>query len=445
MAWHNVDIEGALRRLADRRVEEAMAEGKFDNLPGAGKPLDLEPMPADEKARLMWWALRIMKNNDVTPDEVVYRKQIDVLLERIEALTDEAALPALVTRANEFVRKINTNGHDGPEGVRRAARPGQRAAAAPPATGAGLTVDADAVKRKAISLGFDLVGIAATGPSRHADYLRRWLDAGRHGEMAYLADRFAERADPSVYFPGVRSAVCVAAVYRTPLEQAREGQQGRIARYALGVDYHDHIKPRLYDLADWLRAETGCDTRCGVDTVPVMEKELAARAGLGWMGKNTCVIHPLAGSFLLLGEVLTTLDLPADDPAVDRCGSCTRCLDACPTGAITDAYQLDATRCISYLTIEHRGAIAADLQRQMGDWIYGCDVCQDVCPWNRRETTTDDPAFAPRWPSGTVPLDEVAGWSTDDYHRATRRSVLRRVKLPVLQRNAANARRNAAV
>jgi epoxyqueuosine reductase len=301
-----------------------------------------------------------------------------------------------------------------------------------------------AIKAKAVGLGFDLVGIAPAGPSRYADYLRRWLDAGRHGEMAYLADRFAERADPAVYFPGVRTAVCVAVGYRTSLEDPpAEGSHGRVARYALGDDYHDRIKPRLYDLADWLRETVpGCQTRCGVDTVPVMEKELASRAGVGWIGKNTCVIHPREGSFLLLGEVLTTLDLPVDDPAVDRCGSCTRCIDACPTGAITDAYQLDATRCISYLTIEHRGDIAAGMQRQMGDWIYGCDVCQDVCPWNRREATTDDPAFAPRHLSGTLPLDEVLAWSTDDYHRHTRRSVLRRVKLPVLQRNAAIARAN---
>ena len=303
---------------------------------------------------------------------------------------------------------------------------------------------AAAIQAKAIGLGFDLVGIAPAGPSRHADYLRRWLDAGRHGEMAYLADRFAERADPAVYFPGVRTAICVAVNYRTPLAKAMDdGPHGRVARYALGDDYHDHIKPRLYELADWLREVAPCETRCGVDTVPVMEKELAARAGIGWVGKNTCVIHPRAGSFLLLGEVLTTLDLPTDDPAVDRCGSCTRCIDACPTGAITDPYQLDATRCISYLTIEHRGAIAADLQRQMGDWLYGCDVCQDVCPWNRREATHQSPAFAPRHPSGTLPLDEVMSWSTDDYHRHTRRSVLRRVKLPVLQRNAAIARANS--
>ncbi len=309
--------------------------------------------------------------------------------------------------------------------------------------GVGLHAVARDVRAKAIGLGFDLVGIAPAGPSRHADYLRRWLDAGRHGEMAYLADRFAERADPGVYFPGVRTAVCVAANYRTPLADPPAGANGRVARYALGDDYHDHIKPRLYALADWLRAEVpGCQTRCGVDTVPVMEKELAARAGVGWVGKNTCVIHPAAGSFLLLGEVLTTLDLPVDDPAVDRCGTCTRCLDACPTGAITAAYQLDATRCVSYLTIEHRGDIAGELRAGMGDWLYGCDVCQDVCPWNRKPTLTQDPAFTPRFPSGTVPLDAVMTWAEDDFRRQTKGTAIRRVKLPILQRNAAIARAN---
>ena len=302
----------------------------------------------------------------------------------------------------------------------------------------------DEIKAKAVRLGFHRVGIAPVGPSAHADYFRRWLAEGRHGEMAYLADRADERVDPAVYFPGVRSAVCVAVRYRTPLNDPPTGTNGRVARYALGDDYHDHLKPRLYALADWLRGRVdGCQTRCGVDTVPVMEKELAARAGIGWVGKNTCVIHPRDGSFLLLGEVLTTLDLPADAPVTDHCGSCTRCLDACPTGAITAAYQLDATRCISYLTIEHRGAIAADLQRQMGDWLYGCDVCQDVCPFNRREVTAGAPALAPRMASGTLPLDEVLNWSADDYHRHTRRSVLRRVKLPVLQRTAAIALANA--
>ena len=168
--------------------------------------------------------------------------------------------------------------------------------------------------------------------------------------------------------------------YHVPLQPPPPGQ-GKIARYALGDDYHDQIKTRLHKLADFIRERAPeAQTRCGVDTAPIMEKELAARAGIGWIGKNTCVINEQIGSWLFLGEVITTLDLPADEPATDRCGSCTRCIDACPTAAITAPYQLDARRCISYLTIEHRGDIDSDLKSQISDWLYGCDICQDVCP-----------------------------------------------------------------
>ena len=299
------------------------------------------------------------------------------------------------------------------------------------------------IRRRAWSLGFDLVGIASAEPSRHSDYFRRWLDAGRGGEMAYLGDRFDERADPAVYFPGVRSVVCVGLNYHAPLEPAGD-DAGRVARYALGDDYHAHVKPRLYDLADWLReAVPGGRAGCGVGSVAVLEKELAARAGIGWVGKNTCVIHPDVGSYLLLGEVMTTVDLPADEPAADRCGTCTRCIDACPTAAITAPYQLDASRCVSYLTIEHRGEIAADLRRGMGDWVYGCDVCQDVCPWNRRPPAAIDGRLTPRFPTGTVSLTDVLGWGLDDYRPQLRGSAMKRVKLPVLQRNAGIARENA--
>jgi epoxyqueuosine reductase len=173
--------------------------------------------------------------------------------------------------------------------------------------------------------------------------------------MRYLHGRFDERTDPSVYVPGARSVVCVAINYHVPLEPVPEGEQarhGRIARYALGDDYHELMKSRLHALADWIRGQyPEARTRAAVDTAPVMEKELAARAGVGWVGKNTCLIHPEAGSWLLLGEVITTLPLAPDAPATDHCGSCTRCIDACPTGAITAPYQLDALRCISYLTI----------------------------------------------------------------------------------------------
>ena len=296
------------------------------------------------------------------------------------------------------------------------------------------------VKRRARQLAFDLVGIAPAGPSARRGYFREWLEQGQAGEMKYLADRFDERADPSRYLPGARSVICVAINYYVRLDEIPENERphhGRIARYALGDDYHELIKTRLHALADWLReAVPGSQTRACVDTAPVMEKELATRAGIGWLGKNACLINPRIGSWLLLGEIVTTIDLPADEAKADHCGTCARCIDACPTGAITAPYQLDARRCISYLTIEHRGEIADELKPKMRDWLYGCDVCQDVCPHNQKDTPATDPALRPRFPSGSLDVEEVLKWSDDDYRRNLRGSAMKRVKLPVLRRNA---------
>jgi epoxyqueuosine reductase len=302
------------------------------------------------------------------------------------------------------------------------------------------------IKRLARELGFDLVGITSAEPSRYRDYFRRWLDDGAAGTMEYLAQRFEERTDPAMYVPGARSVVCVAINYHTPLEpvpdEARE-HHGRVARYALGDDYHELIKRRLHKLADAIRElSPGAVTRCGVDTAPVMEKELAARAGVGWIGKNTNVINADVGSWLLLGEVITTLDLPFDAPSTDHCGTCRRCIDACPTGAITDAYQLDARRCISYLTIEHREEIPEEFHDKLGDWLYGCDICQDVCPWNGKPLDAIDPALQPRFRTGTLDLRAVQNWGTDDYRDQLSGSAMKRVKLPVLRRNAAIVARN---
>lgn len=302
------------------------------------------------------------------------------------------------------------------------------------------------IRQRARAAGFDLVGIAPADSSRYRDYLRQWLDDGQAGTMAYLANRFDERTNPSAYLPDAQSVICVAISYHVTLDelpQADRAHHGKIARYALGDDYHDYLKAKLHALADWIRQTSpGAITRACVDTAPVMEKELAARAGVGWLGKNTCILNEAIGSWLLLGEIVTTLDLPHDQPASDRCGTCTRCIDACPTGAITDAYQLDARKCISYLTIEHKGEIDDTLAAQLGDWLFGCDICQDVCPWNKRAPEATLPELRPRFPTGTIDLLDVLQWTDDDYRRELKGSAIKRVKLPVLQRNAAIALRN---
>ena len=204
------------------------------------------------------------------------------------------------------------------------------------------------------------------------------------------------------------------------------------------------LKNLLYDLADWLRTEwPEADTRCGTDTVPVLERELAARAGIGWVGKNTCVIHPDVGSWVLLGEVLTTIPLASDEPIADHCGSCTRCLEACPTQAI-EPYQIDPRKCISYLTIESRGNVPEELSGKMGDWLFGCDVCQDVCPWNQRLEPSDNPLVQPRVPA-TLDATAVADWTHEQYTQALRHTAMKRVKLPQWQANARRVIENAQV
>lgn len=296
------------------------------------------------------------------------------------------------------------------------------------------------IKQRAKQLGFDLVGIATADASTYRDYFKQWLDDGRHGTMQYLARRFDERTDPRVYVPEARSVICVAINYHVPLEPLPEHEKrfhGKIARYALGEDYHEIIKARLHELADWIKQTCPeAVTHCAVDTAPVMEKDLAMRAGVGWIGKNTCTISENIGSWLLLGELITSLDLPADEPAIDRCGTCRRCIDACPTAAITGPYTIDARKCLSYLTIEHREEIPMEFHEAIGDWLYGCDICQDVCPWNGRAPTATDPALQPRFKSGTLDLREVLSWRTGEPNPTLRGSAMKRVKLPQLQRNA---------
>jgi epoxyqueuosine reductase len=256
---------------------------------------------------------------------------------------------------------------------------------------------AAAVKDEARRLGFDAAAIGPATAPVHGEAFEWWLDEGYAGTMEYLARTRAQRRDPGALLAGVRAVVTVALSYR-PSEDTADGDGGgmRVARYAGRSDYHDVMRPRLEALAGFIRraAGPGVESRAAVDTSAVLERDAAARAGLGWIGKNTNLLTPSLGSWFFLGAVLTTAEPAFDAEMPDRCGTCTACLDACPTAAFTAPYVLDARRCIAYLTIEHRGDIDEALRPAIGEWGFGCDICQEVCPWNRKAATTREPAFA---------------------------------------------------
>jgi epoxyqueuosine reductase len=290
------------------------------------------------------------------------------------------------------------------------------------------------VKARALALGFDDVAVGPADPPEHGAAFERWLDAGHAGEMSYLERGRADRLDPGRLLAGCRSVVAVALAYG-PREES-PGWSG-IARYARGRDYHDVMRPRLAALVAALREAGGPDvrSRAAVDTSAVLERDLAARAGLGWIGKNTNLLHPSRGSYVFLGIVLTTAELTFDVPAPDRCGSCTACLDACPTEAFVAPYVLDARRCIAYLTIEHRGDIDARWRGRLGGWLFGCDVCQEVCPWNRKAPPAREPALAPVGPPPAA--EEVLGMDEATFRERFRDSPLKRARRSGLARNAA--------
>lgn len=307
------------------------------------------------------------------------------------------------------------------------------------------------VKHKARELGFNLCGVTRAEPSPHLDAYLRWVDAGMHGTMNYMArdDRQARRRDLSVIVPGVQSLVVVGVDYRHAVPESilSDPSRGRVASYAWHVDYHDIITPRLQQFADWLQTETGPDLeqRVYVDTGAILERSHAQSAGLGFIGKNTMLIHPRRGSYFFLGEILTTLTFDIyDQPGRESmCGSCTRCLVACPTAAFPKPYVLDARRCISYLTIEHKGWIDHALRRQMGNWVFGCDVCQDVCPWQRFAPDTSDPRFAPSdIDRAAPPLLDLLALDTATFKARFAGSPIARIKRPRLLRNACIAAAN---
>jgi epoxyqueuosine reductase len=300
---------------------------------------------------------------------------------------------------------------------------------------------AAAVKDEAERLGFDAVAIGPATPAPHGAAFERWLDDGNAGTMEYLTRTRSERLDPARLLPSARAVVAVALSYQPGA--SKQGEDGapassgmRVARYAGERDYHDVIRPRLETLAGFIESAAGAGvrSRTAVDTSAVLERDLAARAGLGWFGKNTNLLTPSLGSWFFIGIVLTTAEPAFDDEVADRCGTCTACLDACPTAAFTAPYVLDARRCISYLTIEHRGYVDETLRPSMGAWGFGCDVCQEVCPWNRKAASTREPAFAttPRLePEELLGLDEAA------FRERFRRTALWRARRSGLLRNAA--------
>lgn len=329
--------------------------------------------------------------------------------------------------------------------------------------------------------GFALAGIAPISALTRQDILTEWVAQGKHGGMTYMAEQLAERLDPTRVLEGAKSAIVLADQYAPRgNEQVVAAGDGRIARYAQGRDYHEFMRKRLRRLCQtWHRADRAYHYRACVDTAPVRERELAAIAGVGWIGKNTMLIHPERGSWLLLAVILTTREIGRKSDIPDYCGTCTRCIDACPTQAISN-HSVDANRCISYLTIEHREAIDTNLHAGIGEWLLGCDVCQEVCPHNsgtgkgagqaewkpvaKRTTTAPlpgvwgtppapdavvdpnaqiQPAYAPRRVG--LPLLDVLGWSEEDRREAFATSAMKRVTLAMLQRNAMIVATNQAL
>lgn len=308
--------------------------------------------------------------------------------------------------------------------------------------------------------GFALCGIASAEASQYADQLKQWLADGKHGSMDYLANHADIRTNPGKLVDGAASVIVVADAYhvaQTPNPKPQPSNAtGRVAKYAWGDDYHKVLKKRLHNVCNALEAQhPGHIYRATTDTAPIFERELATRAGMGWTGKHTLMIHPRFGSYFLLGTIVTTLPLQTSDlagfpaplsPPTDHCGSCTRCIDACPTDAIaSEGYSVDARKCISYLTLEHRGMIDEAYHQPMGDWLAGCDICQDVCPHNRRRLDAAaqdaDPLqvhtrYTPHDYAQGFDLLDILNWTADDRQQAFIGSALKRVKLDMMQRNA---------
>ncbi len=295
----------------------------------------------------------------------------------------------------------------------------------------------DLIRAEAQRLGFGFVGFArAERLDIEARRLEEWLQQGAHGRMAYMENYFDLRVDPTRLVPGAKTVICLAFHYFTEKKQA-DLTAPKIASYAYGEDYHFVVKAKLKALLQYMQQEIGeINGRCFVDSAPVMEREWAKRAGIGWNGRNTLTIHPKAGSFFFLAEIICDLPLLYDDPIRDHCGTCRRCIDACPTDAIAQqGYFLDASKCISYLTIELRDAIPGEFQEHMDGWMFGCDICQDVCPWNRFSQRHAEPAFEPHEDLLALSQRDWQELTEETFGRIFKKSAVKRVKYAGLKRN----------
>jgi epoxyqueuosine reductase len=306
----------------------------------------------------------------------------------------------------------------------------------------GLTVETGraltrTIKAKAAELGFAKVGIArADALTEEGARLREWLARGYNGTMEWMKRNPERRVDPREIVPGAKSVVSVAINYYADVRHSVDPEAGKISRYAWGDDYHLIMTPRIQKLLDCIKSENpDVEARIYVDTGPVMDKAWAVKSGIGWLGKHTNVITKEYGSWVFLGEIILDVELAYDEPIADFCGTCRACIDACPTGAIVEPYLLDSNKCISYLTIEHKGEIPGELKPKFENWVYGCDICQDVCPWNNFQQQTREQAFLPREANIAPRLEELDRMTGGEFSRRFRRSPVKRTKIQGMKRN----------
>jgi len=306
---------------------------------------------------------------------------------------------------------------------------------------------ARATKQEAARLGFEGCGLSAAEPlDEEAVRLEQWLLEGRHGTMDWMEHHFDKRTDPTKLVDGAETVISVLHNYYQPVEPPDDPEVGKISRYAWGTDYHEIMKEKLYLLYQWLQetVETDINGRAFVDSAPVMDKAWARRSGLGWQGKHSTLLNRELGSFFFLGELIVSVPMTPDDPMPDYCGSCTRCIDACPTDAIYEPYAVDASRCISYLTIEHGPDDVPDgLQPDLQNWLFGCDICQDVCPWNKFAQPTDEARYLPREGVPDTALEDWAEMNLDAFERRFEASPVKRATFDGFKRNVRMALQNA--